>query len=699
MTHRWFTSILCGAALVGVTLSSATPAPADQASNHNGPGVARMSVVQGSTVIQRGDSNTQSDAVVNAPLLPGDYVSTGDSARAEVQYDGATAIRFGGNVQARVTNNDPNNRSLQLADGTIELGLAKGSQAFQVDTPSVSVRAREAGDYRISIDHDGSTWVTARRGQAQVATEHRTYDLSPGRTLVARGSASEPAISYASEVGYDAFDDFNAKRDREMVAADNASPNLSPTIAGYDDLGQYGNWQDVSGYGDAWVPDQSSDWAPYRDGSWVWEGGYGWTWVGDEPWGWAPYHYGRWFWANGYGWAWLPPAYAYDPTWYPALVGFYGYGDGISLDFGFPCIGWVPLAPYEPFYAWYPGWSWGGHGWGFRRGWGGWGRRIVGVGNIRNIYRNFGHGGGSGTLRGKFGKGQLGRNTPVTTRNMGRVGQLRAPVTPTRQSLALGRTPDNRVAFSHAFQSQRFASNRGFANRGTFSEEQHSIPAVTHTEAVHAEAAHTNTIENRPAAVETRNAPATSWNRFNNERGTAPAAHTYAPQARTDASEQRQAPVETHNAPTTSWNRFNSDRSNVAPSYSDRGSYGGYTRTSNGNSYEYTRNPYQSQTRSSSASYPSYAHSPYQSQSRTSYPSYSRGSSYPTYSRGTSYPTYSHNSSYPTYSHGSAPSYSRPSAPSYQRGPAPSSGSASHGSSGSSGSSHGGRPPQQQPQQ
>ena len=81
---------------------------------------ARVSVVQGATVIQRGDGNTQSDAVVNAPLLPGDYVSTGDGSRAEVQYDGDTAIRFGANVQARVTNDDPNNRSLQLADGPIE---------------------------------------------------------------------------------------------------------------------------------------------------------------------------------------------------------------------------------------------------------------------------------------------------------------------------------------------------------------------------------------------------------------------------------------------------------------------------------------------------------------------------------------------------------------------------------------------------
>ena len=170
---------------MGVTLS-AVPATADQAPDNHGPGVARMSVVQGSTVIQRGDSNTQTDAVVNAPLLPGDYVSTGNSARGELQFDGETAVRLGGNVQARITNNDPSNRSLQLADGTVEVGITKGSAPFQVDTPSVSVRAREAGDYRISVDHDGGTWVTARRGQVEVATNNRTYNLSPGRTLVAR---------------------------------------------------------------------------------------------------------------------------------------------------------------------------------------------------------------------------------------------------------------------------------------------------------------------------------------------------------------------------------------------------------------------------------------------------------------------------------------------------------------------------------
>ena len=59
----------------------------------------------------------------------------------------------------------------------------------------------------------------------------------------------------------------------------NANPNLNPDIAGYDNLGAYGQWHDVAGYGKSWVPQQSPNWAPYSNGSWTWEGGYGWTWV------------------------------------------------------------------------------------------------------------------------------------------------------------------------------------------------------------------------------------------------------------------------------------------------------------------------------------------------------------------------------------------------------------------------------------
>ena len=207
--------------------------------------------------------------------------------------------------------------------------MAQDGHAMQIDTPSVGVRTRQAGDVRISIAADGSSWITTRRGGVDVVTPQRTYTLGTGTTLIARGSASHPSVTYSSEVAFDSFDDFNAERDKAMVAA-LASPHLSPSIAGYDDLGAYGQWQAVVGYGQSWVPNEPAGWVPYRNGSWSWEGGYGWTWVGSEPWGWTPYHYGNWYYCGcgASGWAWLPPRSAATPAWSPALVGFFGFNTG-----------------------------------------------------------------------------------------------------------------------------------------------------------------------------------------------------------------------------------------------------------------------------------------------------------------------------------------------------------------------------------
>ncbi len=739
MTSKWFTSLISGVALVGVTLTSAFPASAaEQAPDKTGPDVARVSVIQGSAVVQRGDSHTQSAAVRNTPLLPGDYISTGQTSRAEVQFDGVTAVRLGGNVQARVTNNDPNSRRMQLADGTIEVGMVRSGQTIDIDTPSVTVRAHDAGDYRISIGKDGSSWVTVRRGSVDIVTSQHTFALTEGRTLVARGSASSPSITYTAAAAFDSFDDFNAQRDSTMVAALNASPNLNPSIAGYDNLDAYGQWQNVAGYGQAWVPDQTSGWAPYRDGSWTWEGGYGWTWVGAEPWGWAPYHYGRWFWANGYGWAWYPPAYGYTPAWSPALVGFYGFGGGVgfgvSFGFGYPYVGWCPLAPFEAYYPWYPGWAWTGFGWGWPGyGYGGYGgfyggTRIVNVTNITNIYRNFRHGGGSGTVVGHFQHGTIsGHTIAVTSRNLGgRVGSIHGalPIRPTTANERFSNRSVAQTHFSRAFDSPRFASTHTVAARSSFADQQRDVARAIHGTAgtavshpatpvtrTNEAAAHGTsmvrgnegtirgneaTVRGNEAAVRgNEGAPTESWARFNQARSAGEPRTTSSMGARESSGFNRSssnartmessATRNAERAPSESWGRFSQSRGNAsAQSYGERGSY------SRGESYgtSYSRSSYGSEySRGSSGS--SYSRGSYPSYS---YPSYSRGS-YPSYSRG-SYPSYSRGS------YGSAPSYSRGSygsAPSYSRG----SYSAPHQSGGGGGGSPRGgggggghRPPQ-----
>ncbi len=349
------------AAVVALSLSFAAPLAARaDGDDTSGVGVARISLVHGSVAVQRGDSTGPIDAVINAPVLGGDYVTTGEGARAELQLDGTSAVRLGSGVQLRLTHLDAGNRELQLAEGTVDLRLLHGADLHAgIDTPSISIRPREAGSYRVSVDGSGQTAVTVRSGAADVVTPQGDQQLGPGTTLFASGTASNPVITSGAALAYDDFDRFNQDRDQPELRAQSAENRyVDTTIDGVDDLGAYGRWVADGSYGQVWVPyDVAAGWAPYRDGRWVWEDYYGWTWVAAEPWGWAPYHYGSWYHSPAYGWAWYPPRPAYyAPVWQPALVAFISFGSGSwgGLGFGIGSgIGWVPLAPFEPYHPWW----------------------------------------------------------------------------------------------------------------------------------------------------------------------------------------------------------------------------------------------------------------------------------------------------------------------------------------------------------
>jgi FecR protein len=350
LVRKPVTALAALAAAAALLFAAPPAARADDAvASSAGVGVARIALIRGQVAVQRGDSGTATAAAINAPVLGADYVTTGDDSRAEVQFDAASAVRLASNVQMRFTRIDAGERDIQLAEGTIELRLLRGDDGrSQIDTPSVSVRPRTAGSYRVTVDTAGATHVTVRTGSADVVTPQGADVLVPGTTLIARGAAANPSLQRVTALALDDFDRFNTDRDvPEMRAL--ADANAPPGVAGIDDLNAYGRWVTDTGYGSVWTPTYvAPGWAPYRDGRWAWEDTYGWTWIGYEPWGWAPYHYGRWYHSPRYGWCWYP-ARAVVP-WSPALVTFMTFG---GIGFGFNTIGWVPLAPFEPFTPWW----------------------------------------------------------------------------------------------------------------------------------------------------------------------------------------------------------------------------------------------------------------------------------------------------------------------------------------------------------
>ena len=366
-------------------------------------GVARVSLLNGDVSVRRGDSGDFVAAAINAPLLALDSLQTGPASRAEIQFDTANRVRFGTDTEARLSQLTADHFQLQVARGTVTWAVLtdSGAQA-EIATPSVAIHPVSRGSYRVTVLPDGTTLITVRAGSLEVFTPGGVERVEAGQTMMARGAVENPEFQIVAAVRFDEWDQFNERRDRELLSSQSYN-YVSRDIAGAEDLDNYGQWNSDPTYGQVWTPRVAADWAPYRLGRWTNEDYYGWTWVSADPWGWAPYHYGSWF-QGSYGWSWFP-GQRYSHHYYrPALVAFFGFGHGGGGGFGFGNVGWVPLAPYERFHPWY-----GRGGNGFNRGYGR-GGTIVNNVNITNTYRNARSNNGVTSLNsGDFASGRFGR--------------------------------------------------------------------------------------------------------------------------------------------------------------------------------------------------------------------------------------------------------------------------------------------------
>ena len=344
-------------------------------------GVARLSLINGNVSVAQGDSGEPAGAAVNAPVVAGDRVLTGEGSRAEVQFDGANLVRLAPSTEVRMGDLQYHRYQVQIAQGLVTFRVLRDNDAqVEISTPSIAVRPLRQGIYRILVRPDGTSEITVRAGDAEAFSPRGSEPLHSGQAMLARGSAYDPEIQIVAAYPNDDWDRWNADRDRFFLRAD-VPRNVSPDIYGTEDLAGYGRWTNDPQYGPVWVPSVDPDWAPYRDGRWDYIDYYGWSWVSYDPWGWAPYHYGRWY-RGGFGWAWYPGPIGPRYYWRPALVGFFGWGSpgfGVGYaSFGFGNVGWVPLGPREPFRPWYG------------RGFNGGARNftVINNTNIVNVYQN-----------------------------------------------------------------------------------------------------------------------------------------------------------------------------------------------------------------------------------------------------------------------------------------------------------------------
>jgi hypothetical protein len=310
--------------------------------------------MQGSVSFQPGGENDWVDGALNRPLVTGDNLWADEGSRAEVHI-GSTALYLGPKTGITL---------LEVSDLAAQIRLAQGSlivrvrhvddeDSYEIDTPNIAFVVRQPGDYHIDVDPDGNrTDVTVWHGRGEVtgggdsrmmmANQHATF--TSNRTPTGTDQLEYDPGQVPDQSGLDSW-----AQGRDQIEDQSDSANyVSRDMTGYEDLGQYGSWSNVAGYGMVWQPaGLVAGWAPYRFGHWTWVGPWGWTWVEDEPWGFAPFHYGRWAFA-GSGWVWVPGPNVARPVYAPALVAWVGGEPGSHLSGG-KGVGWFPLAPGEVF--------------------------------------------------------------------------------------------------------------------------------------------------------------------------------------------------------------------------------------------------------------------------------------------------------------------------------------------------------------
>ena len=343
------TMTTAAALIAGLGLCTTVSAQADDPNGY-GDGYqsgayGRIRAAEGGATIARADAENApvDNAGVNAPIFPGDTVSTDGGQRVEIQLAGGTLVRIDrGSVLVFQSLPNPSakyqdNTVLALNAGSVRIASRLDEKdEFRIDTRAASVYLLGEGEFRIESDDRGVTQLASLRGVAEVVGNEASVLVRGGMTTAAvAGSAPETPRAYTtfSSDGFDrwcdARDDFYRGQARS-AGAEEQPEALPEEVRPYQaELSHHGTWTVDATYGSVWYPSGvSASWRPYTNGYWSYGPG-GYFWVSYEPWGWAPFHYGNWQWTAYRGWCWVPgPVFA---------------GAWVSWSWGAAYVGWAPL--------------------------------------------------------------------------------------------------------------------------------------------------------------------------------------------------------------------------------------------------------------------------------------------------------------------------------------------------------------------
>jgi hypothetical protein len=349
--------------------------------------VGRISHVEGQLMRYVTEEKDWVVTVKDAPFGVNDALYSGTHGRAEFMMPNNTRIRIDADTQIHLLALTEDLTEIDIASGVARFYNRSSDGVMKATTPFGYVMAPENTSFDLYVG-DESVEVVALKGRV-----HFVHDRAKRKFEVIAGSSSILADSQQVTTGEGRVDPHWAawNRNRESLWAKRMrmkgeSARYLPAPL-HDDayvLEEYGRWERVyydGGYHHLWRPVHVAvGWAPFTSGRWtVWYCEN--TWIPYEPFGYLTHHYGSWVFAGSF-WYWAPPftqvrIHVGPPRPY---AGFYWYPGRVAwIHFGV-YVGWVPLAPWEPYYCYRP-----------------WGPRAIVVNNFNithinvkvNKYRNY----------------------------------------------------------------------------------------------------------------------------------------------------------------------------------------------------------------------------------------------------------------------------------------------------------------------
>ena len=368
-----FRTLLAVTTTLSLAVSLAPAWAQDASSSSAAPptNVGEIASVNGAVSFNGAGSNGQWVAAsVNYPVSTSDSIFTQAGAQATLAVQ-SSRLTLAENTELQITGLDQNSLAATASQGEMFLAInyLQPGQNFAITTPRGTVTISQNGNYDIAVgDQNTPTVITVLDGAATVTDPGASLQVAAGQSGVLSGT--DQTVAQLGTAERDAF--ITSMLAVNAPPPPSYAPPVVQQMTGVTSLASYGSWSQSSSYGAVWYPSVGSDWAPYREGHWAYVQPWGYTWVDSEPWGFAPFHYGRWI-DDDNRWGWVPAAAysdygpSYQPVYAPALVSFFGAGVGVGVGVGVGLslggfasgsIGWVPLAPNEPYY---PSYGYGGN--------------------------------------------------------------------------------------------------------------------------------------------------------------------------------------------------------------------------------------------------------------------------------------------------------------------------------------------------